>query len=398
MMASTSNKLKNSNLSDKKKKGSKNAISTATKSKKLESEKPELKDIKKGEIIVSTVTDDFDFVDHYGDDLSESSDNLLPENLATSAISCGFIGVGGGGGKLAKAFLELGFNKTILINTTEKDQPAGVDEEHFLLLEGADGVGKDVTLGKEVLSDNMTVVEDTLKSKLGKVDWLFVLAGGGGGTGSACHVLHGALERYLKSNQASGTVVYVTSMPTAQEMLNPTIASNAQSLMQDVQSHPHIVLDNERQLQLLRGKVGMLDMYPAANLAFAKMISQILKLASEVSPIQSFDSKDLERCLRTNGRMFLGTTAVRDPEDARLGLKIFQSCLDRSPCPAPRGRPSTGTLLLVISPETASNPEMSNHMESAISYVGGRSETLFSGVYVREGLPALIAIMVLGGL
>ena len=36
------------------------------------------------------------------------------------------IGIGGGGGKLAKAFLDLGFNKTILINTTEKDE---VDEK-----------------------------------------------------------------------------------------------------------------------------------------------------------------------------------------------------------------------------------------------------------------------------
>jgi hypothetical protein len=37
-------------------------------------------------------------------------------------------------------------------------------------------------------------------------------------------------------------------------------------------------------------------------------------------------------------------------------------------------------------------------MEAAISYVGGRSDTLFSGVYVRQGLPGLVAIMVLCGM
>ena len=51
---------------------------------------------------------------------------MLPENRAPSAISCAFVGVGGGGGKLAKAFLDLGYTKTIFVNTTVKDQPEGV--------------------------------------------------------------------------------------------------------------------------------------------------------------------------------------------------------------------------------------------------------------------------------
>ena len=58
-------------------------------------------------------------------------DEQLPENEAVSALNCAFIGVGGAGGKLAKAFLDLGFNKTLLLNTTEKDQPEGVDRRPF---------------------------------------------------------------------------------------------------------------------------------------------------------------------------------------------------------------------------------------------------------------------------
>jgi len=37
-------------------------------------------------------------------------------------------------------------------------------------------------------------------------------------------------------------------------------------------------------------------------------------------------------------------------------------------------------------------------MEAAFSYVGGRAETLFSGVYVQEQLPGLIALTLLGGM
>jgi len=346
----------------------------------------------------SEFNDDFDFVEAYDEDPASANERMLPENTAISAISCAFLGVGGGGGKLAKAFLDLGFNKTLLINTTEKDQPDGVPEDHFLLLPGADGVGKDVSLGKDVLSDNGALVEDALRTRMGKVDWLFVLAGGGGGTGSACHSLHSSLERYMKSAGSGGKVVYIITRPSSQELLNPTISSNCDIVLKDVESSPHIILDNERQLQLLRGKVGMLGMYPAANKNFAKLISQVLKLAEEKSPIQTFDSKDLEKCLSQPGRMMVGSTVVRDVSDRDLGSTIYQGCIKSSPCPAPAKKSATGVMLLVVTQDMASDPAVSNKIEAAFSYVGGRTDTLFSGVYVKNKLPGLIAISILGGM
>tara|TARA_R110001583_G_scaffold27302_1_gene97691 strand:- start:3042 stop:4424 length:1383 start_codon:yes stop_codon:yes gene_type:complete len=341
--------------------------------------------------------DDFDFVEAYDDDPISQDEQLLPDNRAPSAINCAFIGIGGGGGKLAKAFLDLGYTKTLLINTTVKDQPEGVPSEHFLLIPGADGVGKDITLGKKVLSESSASVEDALRTRIGKVDWLFVLAGGGGGTGSACGALHLSLERYLKSTGGTGKVVYVITKPSSQELLNPTITTNYESLSADVALQPHILIDNEKQLQILRGKVGMLGMYPTANKNFAKLVMQVLKLASESSPIQSFDSKDLERVLGTSGRMVIGSTVARDVSKQDIGAMLYQGCLKSSPCPSPAGRASTGVMLLIITPEMGSDPSVSKKLEAAFSYVGGRTDTLFSGVYVKQPLPGLIAISVIGG-
>ena len=148
--------------------------------------------------------DDFDFVDHYSTDVETKGEDQLDDNTAPSGLNCAFVGFGAGGGKMAKAFLDLGFNKTLLINTTDKDLPEGVDSKHVVLIPDADGVGKDVSLGKAILEQNDTVVEDALRTKLGHIDWLFVLAGGGGGTGSACATLHNVFERYLQSIQAKG--------------------------------------------------------------------------------------------------------------------------------------------------------------------------------------------------
>ncbi|MDB4337421.1 hypothetical protein OAA09_00225 [bacterium] len=342
--------------------------------------------------------DDFDFVSHFDETVETTSEELLDENTAPSGISCAFIGIGGGGGKLAKAFIDSGFHKTILVNTTEKDKPDGVDDKNFVLIPGADGVGKNVSLGTSVLSENSTVVEDALKTKIGKVDWIFVCAGGGGGTGSSVAALHDSFERHLKSVQGAGTVVYLVSTPTAQELLNPTIKKNSLHLLESISDSPHVVLDNEKQLKLLRGKVGMLGMYPSANKAFAKMLSLVLKLSSESSSIQTFDSKDLESCLKNPGRIFLGTSIVRDPTQGGLGSKIYQSCLAGSPCPSISGKGSAGSLLLVAPSSVLDEPEVSNHLESAISYVGGRASTLFSGVYVNEKAPGLISVMMMCGL
>jgi len=46
----------------------------------------------------------------------------------------------------------------------------------------------------------------------------------------------------------------------------------------------------------------------------------------------------------------------------------------------------------------ANDPEIGKHMDAAISYVGGRTKTLFSGIYVKEDLPGLIAILCMSGL
>ena len=345
----------------------------------------------------SDADDEFDFVDAYDEEDSSSDELALPDNTADSAISCAFIGVGGGGGKIAKAFLDIGFNKTLLVNTTEKDQPEGVPSDHFLLVPGADGVGKDVDLGKKILEENSALVEDSVRARLGSPDWIFVLAGGGGGTGSASPVLHDALTRHLKTVGASGKVIYVVSKPSSQELLNTTIERNYQSIVSDVSKHPHIIIDNERQLQLLRNRVGMLNLYPVANKNFAKLLAQVLKLANTHSDIQAFDSKDLEKCLSVDGRIVIGSKVIKDTGRRDLGAAVLQGCIANSPCPAPNNRCKTGALMLIASSAMAGDPAVSKNLEAAFSYVGGRTDALFSGVYVRERIPGLIALCLLTG-
>lgn len=341
---------------------------------------------------------DFDFVDEYA--VEEKVETGLPENTAPSSLNCAFVGVGGGGGKIATAFLRQGFLRTLLVNTTHKDFLSGVEDEHLLALPALDGVAKNVTQGKKALSSNSAIIEDAMRTRFGSVDWLFVCASGGGGTGSSAASLDSTFRRYLDSVESSGGIVYVISKPTAKEMLNPTIKSNFSSLLSDMKGKTYVLLDNERQMKRLRGRVGLSQMYPRANTMFAKMWGQVLNLTSLWSEVQACDGKDLSRFLSAKGRISIGTAMLTPGDD--LGADLYQKCVGTSPCPAPEGKAKVGLLLEVMSEEMAESPEVGLHSESAASYVGGRSETLFSGVYVYD-MPEdlknrVVSIMALGGL
>jgi len=336
---------------------------------------------------------EFDFVDEYA--APQEAGSLLGENTATTALNCAFVGVGGGGGKLAKSFLDAGFTKTMLVNTTAKDFANGVEDGHLLPLPGLDGVAKDVGAGEQALHANSALVEDAIRTRFGKVDWLFVCASGGGGTGSSAFSLDPAFQRYLESVEAEGKVVYIVTKPTAQELLNNTIKENYAHLLAAVQGSTYLLLDNERQLNHLRGRVGVSSLYPAANKMFARMWCMVLKLASESSSIQTFDSKDLSRFLSQPGRLAIGS--VKADPSTNLGATLYQGCINGSPCPSPDSQAEAGFLLEVISQEMADDPTISTQIEAASSYVGGRCATLFTGIYVRD-TPSLVSLMGLGGL
>ena len=95
--------------------------------------------------------------------------------------------------------------------------------------------------------------------------------------------------------------------------------------------------------------------------------------------------------------MIIGSTVIRDTDRRDLGAAVLSGCISASPCPGPDAHTSTGALLLVANSQMASDPKVSKNLEAAFSYVGGRTDTLFSGVYIKERIPGLIAICLLSG-
>ena len=101
-------------------------------------------------------------------------------------------------------------------------------------------------------------------------------------------------------------------------------------------------------------------------------------------------------CLSRRNNNHDNRTPTSNPSN--LGAAVFQGCVRSSPCPNPTNQSKTGVLLLITTPDLIDDPDISKRLESAFSYVGGRAETLFSGVYVREKLPGIIALTIMGGM
>ena len=66
---------------------------------------------------------------------------------------------------------------------------------------------------------------------------------------------------------------------------------------------------------------------------------------------------------------------------------------------------SGGTAMIYLLSNTGADPstfvgdaQVSSNIEAAFSYVGGRSKRLFSGIYVNNGVPGLVAISLFAGL
>jgi len=111
-------------------------------------------------------------VDDVSDDVQDESGG---------ALKTGIIGSGQCGGKIAEAFLKLGYTKCISINTTTQD-PNNVQEKLIMKVDNRPGgAGKDMGLA----STSFEVHKEELYSMMGRVfgdvDHILVCAGLGAG-------------------------------------------------------------------------------------------------------------------------------------------------------------------------------------------------------------------------
>ena len=183
------------------------------------------------------------------------------EDESGGALTYAIVGSGQGGGRIAKAFYDLGYKKTVVFNTAQSDLALlDLPDEHKFHLDcfGQQGAGKNQEKAKTAFESKGQEIFNKLRDIFGeKVDRILVCAGVGGGTGGgSVETLVDISKRYftyIGKEKANERVGVVASLPTTGECASPVVAKNAHNRMTVLSVGaangdfaPLIIVDNDK--------------------------------------------------------------------------------------------------------------------------------------------------------
>lgn len=239
-----------------------------------------------------------------------------------------WIGSGQCGGRLAKAFYDLGYKKAIAVNTTyhDLDLLALPPTQKFLMDIGEKGAGKDMSRGQEAASQwHQDILHLTRKTFGTEVDHVMVCFGAGGGTGggSAAELVSIAKDYVYSTGKTDPNkhVGVLMTLPTNGEANSPQVAENAYRVSVELgqmaargQISPLIIIDNEKISRMYPGKT-VREFWPSVNNTVAGMFDIFNRLSSLSSPYTTLDPVDYQSILKAGGCAIMGLTRVEKFRD-----------------------------------------------------------------------------------
>lgn len=255
------------------------------------------------------------------------------KNEYVGSLDFGVIGSGQCGGRLAKSFHDIGYKKTIALNTAVADlNPLELPDAQKLRIGSLEGSGKNMDKGGEAAKESAQAIFNKMKSAFGTVDKIIICVGFGGGTGAgSCTVLISIAKQYLEhlGNANPGkNVIVLAALPTSGELKSSAIQNNnenAKRMMFDVANQhevgPIILIDNSKIEKLYRG-IPPSKFWPTVNDTITGLFQIFNYLSKQESSYTSFDQEDYRTVLTTPGLAVLGVTKVEVKDGTELSQAL----------------------------------------------------------------------------
>ena len=256
-------------------------------------------------------------------EIPKEEESILGDE-SKGAVKYAFVGVGQGGSRIAKSFYDLGYKKTIVLNTSKHDLDLVKmpDNQKFFMDIGEEGAGKVMERGKMAAEKYKQEIFDMMRGLFGKVDQVLVCAGAGGGTGGGGIVpLLGVGRKYLEyagyenPKERLGAII---TLPTRGEAASPQVASNALKIASAVgelaekrEISPLIIVDNDKIVRMYKGLVPA-KYWTTINGAVSNLFNIFNYLSSCPSAYTSFDTTDYLSLVRSGGCMIFGLAKIKD--------------------------------------------------------------------------------------
>ncbi|MGM0470730.1 MAG: hypothetical protein ACQEQI_00375 [Bacillota bacterium] len=243
---------------------------------------------------------------------------LNNEVITIKKIGFGCIGIGQGGINLAKEFNE--HFPTIVIDTAKQNlDSCNVEEDlklHVKINEWG-GAGKNIELGEQGIIEYQQEITNLIESNFSDLDYIWVTAGLGGGTGSL-----GCVQISNILNNLGITHGMLVTLPANHEgddeFINATTAlysiEKARSEFNNLRSI--IIIENEKLKERIMNnfEVSFENLWKKANKYVFNSFYKLFKYSQKSSSF-TFDGQDYIRILEKSGYMTFSEKIIKNVEE-----------------------------------------------------------------------------------
>ena len=336
---------------------------------------------------------------------------------AGGALTYAVIGSGQGGGRIAKAFYDLGYKKTIIVNTAASDLAlVDLPDDHKFYLDcfGQQGAGKDQERSREAFELKNQEIFNKMREMFGeKIDRILICAGAAGGTGGGSVTTLVSIAKryftYVGKENASERVGVIVSLPTAGECASPVVANNAYNRMQHLcvsaangDFAPLILIDNDK-IKKLYPKLTVKQFWPTLNNTIAGLFHVFNVLATKDSDYTSFDPADYNTIMKTKGCMIFGVTTVKNVENETSVSSALKQNLEKTLLASGFDLTTAEGAASIVVGGSKLYEEVAGLMDS-IEYGFDTLATITGGAIIHRGIyedpnkEKLVAYTIVGGL
>lgn len=230
------------------------------------------------------------------------------------ALNIAVVGLGQGGGRIAKSFYDNG-SMGLFINSAQVDLDGlDVDDSCKLLIGDGSGAGKDMNKSRADFEASLLEASDKLKPLL-EADKIIVCASSGGGTGSGICVEVINLLHELNVDD-SCTIGCLVTLPSVSELHSTKVGDNARECLgllcdmsDDGLLRPLMVVDNDRAKNRADVK-SLRTVHHDVNSYIFKCLDMFNVRAAQQTPLACIDRSDLLDVYNRAGTLFVGSEKI----------------------------------------------------------------------------------------
>ncbi|MGB2630500.1 MAG: hypothetical protein WBD24_02045 [Candidatus Omnitrophota bacterium] len=250
------------------------------------------------------------------------------EDVIGGSTHYAWVGSGQCGGRIVKSFYELGYRKSLAVNTTHHDLDLLElpNNQKFLMDIGEMGAGKDMSRGKEAANRYQQEIIH-MKGKIfgSQINHIMVSFGAGGGTGSgsATKLVEIAKKyaRHIGIGNPDKRVGVVLTLPTVGEASSPLVSQNTYNVVSELgqmamegKLSPLVIIDNEKISKMYPG-LTVKTFWSTINNTVAGLFDIFNRLSALSSEYTSFDTVDYHSIMEAGGCAIMGLTKVTEIKD-----------------------------------------------------------------------------------